>query len=117
MNSPSSCRDGSRESGRETMNPAGHHHHRESITDIEQLLTPDQRRPLTVAGHHQFREGISTDPRPFDEVDAALDDDLIEVPWPEVNPPSRRSDKELGRMLDLIDNLPISTNGKDGKAL
>ena len=104
MNSPSSCRDGSRESGRETMNPAGHHHHRESITDIEQLLTPDQRRPLTVAGHHQFREGISNDPRPFDEIDLALDEHLQVDPYAG-DPPSKRSDKELNRVLSILDSL------------
>ena len=55
--------------------------------EIEELLTPDERR-------------------------VTLDDDLIEVPWPEVNPPSRRKDSELARVLDLLDNLP---RGKDSK--
>lgn len=29
---------------------------------------------------------------------------------------ARRSEKDLAKMLDLIDNLPISTAGKDGQA-
>lgn len=41
-----------------------------------------------------------------------LDHDLIEQPWPEVNPPSRRKDSELARMLDILDNLP---RGKDAE--
>ena len=59
---------------------------------IADPLTADERRSVT-------------DDRREDDLD-----DLIEVPWPEVNPPSRRKDSELARMLDLLDNLPT---GKD----
>ena len=59
---------------------------------IADPLTADERRSVT-------------DDRREDDLD-----DLIEVPWPEVNPPSRRKDSELARVLDLLDNLP---RGKD----
>jgi hypothetical protein len=49
---------------------------------------------------------LSTDGRGVDRTDRNIDDDLIEVAWPEFNPPSRRKDSEVGRMLDLLDNLP-----------
>jgi hypothetical protein len=42
-------------------------------------------------------------------IDAELDD-MIEVPWPELNPPSRRKDSEVNRVLSILDNLPT---GKD----
>ena len=36
----------------------------------------------------------------------ADDEDVDEVSWPDRNPPSRRSDKEISNLLDLLDNLP-----------
>ena len=53
-----------------------------------------------------FLRSIQKDAQGRDEIDRELDDDLIEVSWPEVNPPSRRKDTELARVLDLLDNLP-----------
>ena len=35
----------------------------------------------------------------------ADDEEVDEVSWPDRNPPSRRSDKELGRLLDILDTL------------
>jgi hypothetical protein len=81
---------------------------------LDGLLTEDERRPLTVEQHAAWRESIST-PQAFDEVD--LEIDRINVVDPFVSGTNnRRSDRELSRMLDLIDNLPISDSGKDGQA-
>ena len=71
-------------------------------------------RAVTVDQHLHFQRSLVTDDKGRDLIDRRLDDDvlddLIEVPWPEVNPPSRRKDSELARVLDLLDNLP---RGKD----
>lgn len=65
-----------------------------------------ERKTISVSGHHEWRESLSAPDSRFDEID----DDMIEVPWPELNPPSRRSDSELNRVLSILDNLPT---GKD----
>ena len=56
---------------------------------------------IFTGGDH-FRRSLATDDQGRDEIDR----DLIEVPWPEVNPPSRRKDSEIGNLLDLLANLP-----------
>jgi hypothetical protein len=81
---------------------------------LDLLLSEDQRRPLTVAGHHAFRESLSAS-RPFDEIDAFLEEqqdaqDAMSDPYAG-DPPNRRSDKELGRLLDLLDSLDERGNG------
>ena len=48
-----------------------------------------------------------------DSTDRELDEHLQIDPYV-TGTNNRRSDKELSRMLDLIDNLPISDSGKDG---
>ena len=68
-------------------------------------LTADQRRTVTVDQHAHWQKCLAVS-------DDELDDDLNQVPWPEMNPPSRRKDSDLARVLDLLDNLP---KGKDSK--
>jgi hypothetical protein len=51
----------------------------------------------------------------LDEIDRELDEQ-IEVDPHVSGTNNRRSDKELARMLELIDNLLISDEGKDGHA-
>jgi len=82
------------------------------LLEIEHLVSADARRPLTVGGHHEWRESISST-RPFDEVDLMLDEHIQIDPYV-TGTNSRRSDKELAKMLALIDGLPISENGKEG---
>ena len=60
----------------------------------------------TVDQYRHFQRSISTDNQGRDEIDRGLDHDRVEVPWPEVNPPFRRKDSEIGRVLDILDNLP-----------
>lgn len=70
---------------------------------IDLLLTTDQRRPVSVAGHHEWRESLTPDSR-YDEIDRELDD-MIQVDPYECHAPSRRSDKELARVLSILDSL------------
>ncbi len=58
------------------------------------------------AADHHFRRSLATDDEGRDEIDRGLDDDRVEVPWPEVNPTTRRKDSEVTRLLDILDNLP-----------
>jgi hypothetical protein len=65
-----------------------------------------------VDDHKAFRAGLS-------QAVADVDDDLDE--YLQIDPyvtgtNSRRSDSDLARLLDLIDSLPVSTNGKEGRA-
>ena len=78
---------------------------------LDLLLTDDQRRPVSVNDHAHFRHCISTDDRGVDEIDRELDE-MIEVDPGDFNPPSRRKDSEVARMLELLDNLPT---GKDSE--
>jgi hypothetical protein len=77
---------------------------------LDLLLSEDERRPLSVEQHAAWRESIST-PQAFDEVD--LEIDRINVVDPhECHQPSRRSDKEVASLLDLLDSLETSNSGK-----
>ena len=69
--------------------------------------TPAPRK-VSVNDHAVFIASLLTQ-ADHDEIDAELDD-MIEVPWPELNPPSRRKDSEVNRVLSILDNLPT---GKD----
>jgi hypothetical protein len=80
------------------------------LTEVERLLTDDQRR-VTVEDHLHFQKSIRTDERGIDEIDRMLDEQ-IEVDPENFSPPSRRKDDELARILDLLDNLP---KGKDSE--
>lgn len=42
------------------------------ITEVERLLTEDQRRPLTVAAHQEFRESLTR--VRHDEIDLLVED-------------------------------------------
>ena len=48
---------------------------------------------------------ISTDQCGRDEIDRELDE-MIEVDPYNREPPSRKSDKEISRVIDILDNLP-----------
>jgi hypothetical protein len=80
----------------------------------EKLLEANaQRRKLSIDQHDQLRRemlGGLVDERDFDDID-----ELIEIDPYVSGTSNRRSDKELSKILDLIDNLPISSNGKDGR--
>ena len=73
--------------------------------EIEYLVPPDRR--VTIAGHHEFREGLcgSTD----DDIDF---DDVIQIDPYAGDPPSKRSDKEISRLLDVLDSIENDSNGK-----
>jgi hypothetical protein len=77
--------------------------------EIERLLTNDERR-LTVEAHHDWRESLS-ESRPFDEIDLECDDMTIVDPY-EIHAPSRRSDKEINRLLSILDSLETSNTGR-----
>ena len=66
--------------------------------------TNRQRTDTAEAEQHALRS-LLTDDVGRDAIDRD-DDDLIEAPWPEFNPPSRRKDSDVSRVLDLLDNLP-----------
>jgi len=80
---------------------------------LDLLLTDDQRRTVTVDDHLHFRRSLATDDCGRDEIDRELDEHLQIDPYV-TGTNNRRSDKELARMLSLIDNLPISDAGKEG---
>jgi hypothetical protein len=79
-----------------------------SENSLRRSLAADNR--ITVARHAAFQKSL-TNREAFDE-DI---DDLIEIDPYVSGTSNRRSDKELGKILDLIDNLPISISGKDGR--
>lgn len=92
------------------MNQPPTHTERCILTDIFGRDEIDERR-LTVSGHHAFRESISASTARMADIDDELDDMTVVDPY-QVHAPSRRSDKSLASFLDLIDNLPISNDGK-----
>ena len=53
-----------------------------------------------IAGHHAFREGLraATD----DDMDF---DDVIQIDPYAGDPPSKRSDKEISRLLSVLDSI------------
>jgi hypothetical protein len=87
-------------------------HYRRPL-EVEQLVSASKRR-VTPDDQLHFRRCISTDERGVDEIDREIDEHLQIDPYV-TGTNSRRSDAELARMLELIDNLPISDNGKDGE--
>jgi hypothetical protein len=66
------------------------------------MSRPSSHRPVTDDEHKLFIDALLT-PEDHDEIDPHVS-----------GTNNRRSDKELAAMLDLIDTLPISINGKDG---
>jgi hypothetical protein len=49
-------------------------------------------------------------PKCYDEIDSALDDEIQIDPYAG-DPPSRRSDKEINRVLSILDSLEERGNG------
>ena len=88
------------------------------ITDMESLLlTPDERRTVSVDDHHHFQKSISTDATGRDLIDQMKDDDLydmIEVDPYNREPSSRKSDASLGRLLAILDSLPTGKDADEG---
>jgi hypothetical protein len=85
------------------------------LTEIEAGL-PDYQRRTTIDDHAHFLRCISTDERGLDEIDREIDedfDDLVVVDPYEVHAPSRRSDKDLGEFLSLIDSLETGNDRKE----
>jgi hypothetical protein len=66
-------------------------------------MKPDTREPLAV---HSLLTASD-----LDEIDRELDEQIEVDPFNR-DPSSRKSDKELGKLLDLLDNLPT---GKDAE--
>lgn len=65
---------------------------------------------MTVHDHALFMNSLLTE-ADHDEIDEEIQIDPFVS-----GTNNRRSDREFSRMLDLIDNLPISDSGKDGQA-
>jgi hypothetical protein len=78
------------------------------LLEIELLGTQDQRR-VSVDAHLHFQKCISVDDRSIDE---DFDDLLVVDPF-EVHAPSRRSDKDLGAFLGLLDSLETGNDRKE----
>ena len=66
---------------------------------VELLVPAHSRRCLTVNEHQAFREALNP-ARPDKDFD-----DLIQTNPYDFNPPSRRSDKELSRVLSILDSI------------
>ena len=79
------------------------------IIDLEGELTT--RRPVTINEHALFLDSLLT-PDDLDEIDRELDEQTIVDPY-EVHAPSRRSDKEVANLLDLLDNLETGNDRKE----
>jgi len=77
---------------------------------VEMLATADDRRPVSVAEHAAFQRAISRPTDRFDEIDAELDELTVIDPYVS-GTNNRRSDKELARVLALLDSLGT---GKEG---
>ena len=82
--------------------------------EIEKLLTADQRRTVSNGDFQAWRESIAAPARAFDEIDldAELDELTVVDPY-ECHAPSRRSDKELGEFLNLLDSLETGIDRKE----
>jgi hypothetical protein len=68
-------------------------------------------KKVSIKQHEEFLYSLLT-PADFDEIDAELDDLTVADPY-ELHAPSRRSDKDLARMLDLLDSLPTANDRKE----
>ncbi len=71
-----------------------------------EVMLGETERKSAIEKVIDFRNFISTPSREFDEIDLACD----------FGSPQSRKESETRRLLDLIDNLPISDNGKEGRA-
>jgi hypothetical protein len=70
---------------------------------LDGLLTDDERRlRVSVEAHAKFRQSLAA---PIgDELDDELDEHIVCDPY-SGDPPSRRKDSEVSRMLSILDNL------------
>jgi hypothetical protein len=65
-------------------------------------------RRVSINDHADFLTGLLT-PSDHDDIDDMLDEEIVMDPYNR-EPSSRRSDKEISKLLDILDNLPT---GKD----
>jgi hypothetical protein len=70
---------------------------------VEMLISNDARR-VSVEQHEAFQKSISRPCDKWDEIDDQLDD-MIHVDPYNGDPPSRRKDREISRVLGLLDSL------------
>jgi hypothetical protein len=70
---------------------------------VEMLISTDARR-VSVEQHEPFQKSISRPCDKWDEIDDQLDD-MIHVDPYNGDPPSRRKDREISRVLGLLDSL------------
>ena len=82
--------------------------------NAEVYLTENGRK-ISIEIHRDFKDSISTHSRNFDFIDESceLSDDQITVDPYECHAPSRRSDKDLGRLLNLLDSLETGNDRKE----
>jgi hypothetical protein len=73
-----------------------------TLTEVEHLITPDQRR-VSIEEHRQFREAIAT-PEPFDAIDDAAADPIHD------HAPRRASHGKVNRVLSILDQLDRDSN-------
>jgi len=71
--------------------------------EVELLVDADKRR-VTIAEVQDFRESIASNDERFDEIDNLLDDEIQVDPY-DGDPPSKRKDSELNRVLSILDSL------------
>jgi hypothetical protein len=68
---------------------------------VEMLVPPHARR-VSVAAHHAFRRSLAVSQ--CDPLDDLIDDEITVDPY-NGDPPSKRKDKELNRVLSILDEL------------
>jgi hypothetical protein len=70
-----------------------------------EMLASEHARRVSVDCHAAFRASLA--PKPLDEFDDELDDEIQVDPYAG-DPPSRRSDKAISRILAVLDSLENS---------
>lgn len=73
---------------------------------LDELLTPDERRTVTVEDHRHFIKSLATDERGVDEIDRAVEDEDDFDPRLLDRPPGRRKESEIAGLFDILDSLP-----------
>ncbi len=61
-------------------------------------------KPVSVEARKAFRDSLTDRNAAWDEIEAELDD-MIQVDPYNGDPPSRRKDREVSRVLGLLDSL------------
>lgn len=72
------------------------------ITELDAGLTDDERRTSVIENQIAFQDAISTPSRNFDEVDLEVEELL--------DPPNKRSGREINKLLSLLDALETSND-------